>query len=360
MKRSGAFVRVLRAINNYLVFFLVVAFAVTCCTLLFVTVMSEAGNIPLTDDNIRLAAKLTMLNVALLTLILTVCDAIRRRLTVDRPVGIIIEALERMTRGDLTVRVPKIRGISSEDKFGVIAEYFNKMAEELSHSETLKLDFVANVSHELKTPLAIIKNYATLLSAPDLDEEDRREYRRGISEAADRLATLVSNILKLNKLENQKIKPALAPYDLSEQVCECLIRFEDVWEKKGINIETDIEDGVTAFSDREMLDIVWHNLFSNALKFTEGGGKVSVSVKRLENVARVEISDTGCGISPEAGRHIFDKFYQVQTAHSTEGNGLGLALVKRIADLVGCDISVESELGRGTSFAIEVRCNEGA
>jgi len=231
------------------------------------------------------------------------------------------------------------------------------MAEELSNTETLRTDFIANVSHELKTPLSVMKNYAAMLAAPELPKEKRIEYSKAISEASKRLADLITNILKLNKLENQQIAPLFEVYDLSEQVIECLLNFEDVWERKGIEIETDIDDGITVFSDKEMMTLVWNNLFSNALKFTSEGGRVSVSVKSDGDDASVTVTDTGCGISSDLGSHIFDKFYQGDTSHATEGNGLGLALVKRVVDITESDISVNSEIGAGTSFTVKIRKN---
>lgn len=349
--------KVLKGIYSFTIFFLVVGFVVSCCTMLFVSTMAESMGIVLTTDNIQAAAKLTMLNTLFLTLLLTVGDLIRRKLTVERPARIIIEAGKKLTQGDFSVRIPKIKTIDTEDRFNEIAECFNKMAEELSSTETLRTDFVANVSHELKTPLAVMQNYGTLLQQSDLPQEKRIEYAKAISDACRRLASLITNILKLNKLENQQITPQAEVYDLSEQVCQCLLGFEEAWEKKELDIETDIEDGITVKSDAEMMSLVWNNLFSNAIKFTENGGTVSLSIKSDENYAIVKVSDTGCGISADVGKRMFDKFYQGDTSHATQGNGLGLALVKRVIDLTGSDISVESELGKGTTFTIKMRRN---
>ena len=146
----------------------------------------------------------------------------------------------------------------------------------------------------------------------------------------------------------------MSDYDLGEQLCECLLAFEDAWEKKGLEIKTEIEENVVIHADSEMLSLVWNNLFSNAVKFTEAGGTVSLSLKSEGDFAVVKISDTGCGISRETGMHIFEKFYQGDTSHATKGNGLGLALVKRVMDITGGDISVESELGKGSTFTVRL------
>ena len=221
--------------------------------------------------------------------------------------------------------------------------------------ETLRTDFIANVSHELKTPLAVIQNYGSLLQQPGLSEEDRMDYARTVTNASQRLASLITNILKLNKLENQQIYPKKERFDLGEQLCECLLTFESAWEAKNLEIETEIEDGVTVESDPELLSLVWNNLFSNAIKFTEPGGTVGLKLYENGGHAVVEVSDTGCGISPEVGAHIFEKFYQGDTSHATQGNGLGLALVKRVVDIIGGEIGVKSELGKGTTFTVKIK-----
>lgn len=218
--------------------------------------------------------------------------------------------------------------------------------------ETLRTDFIANVSHELKTPLTVIQNYATMLGQPDLTEEQRREYTKIIADATRRMASMITNILKLNKLENQQIYPSVQTYDLGEQLCECLLAFEDLWEQKRLDIHTDIQEGVMVTADPELLELAWNNLFSNAIKFTEPGGKVSLILTADEERISVQVADTGCGISPETGRHIFEKFYQGDTSHAARGNGLGLALVKRVVDIAEGTITVQSEVGKGSCFTV--------
>ena len=201
MKRDTKYARVLLAVNHFLIFFLIVAFVITCCMMLFIRIMANTMGLELTGENLNLAAKLTFLNVVFISLLLTVFDTVRRKLTVDRPVKKITEAAEKMMRGDFSVRIPMPRAYAADDKFRDIIECFNKMAEELSGTETLRTDFIANVSHELKTPLAVMQNYSTMLQSPNLPEEKRLEYAKAISDASRRLANLITNILKLNKLE---------------------------------------------------------------------------------------------------------------------------------------------------------------
>lgn len=347
--------RVLYSACRYMTFFLLISFVVSCCMLLFLTLLQENANIDLTKDKIEFAAKLTFGNVLLISLLFTVIDGIRRWFTVTRPVRHIVNGVEKIMNGDFSVRVKPLYGLENLGSFNVIIDYFNRMAEELSGIETLRTDFIANVSHELKTPLAVIQNYGTLLQAPDLPEKQRAEYAKAVTDSSRRLADLITNILKLNRLENQQIYPEKKVYDLGEQLCECLLNFENVWEKKQIDIVTDIEDGVLIESDPELLTLVWNNLFSNALKFTGESGTVSLSLKAEVEFAVVRISDTGCGISPEIGNHIFEKFYQGDTSHATQGNGLGLALVKRVTDIVGSEIAVSSEVGKGSTFTVRIR-----
>ena len=302
-----------------------------------------------------MAAKLTFGNILLLSLACTVIDSIRRKITVDRPVRQITEGARRIMQGDFTVRLRPIRSLAGENRFNEIIACFNKLAEELAGTETLRTDFIANVSHELKTPLSVMQNYASMLRQPGLPEEERVEYAGAIEGASRRLADLITNILRLNKLENQQIFPQAQAFDLSEQLCRCLLGFEALWEEKGVEIEADVQPGVLVRTDSEMMGLVWNNLFSNALKFTEPGGRVTLRLRTEGELAVVEVSDTGCGIPPETGRRIFDKFYQGDTSHATQGNGLGLALVKRIIDITGSEISVTSQVGVGSTFTVKLR-----
>ena len=343
------------SLRRYLTFFVLMAFVITCCMLLFLNTMSRATGLELSQAYMEAAAKVTFLNILLLALLCTLIDGLRRKWMVGRPVRKIIKATEQITQGDFSARVPVLHSLDAGDGFGEIGDCFNKMAQELSGTETLRTDFIANVSHELKTPLAVIQNYGTMLQQPGLSEEKRLEYAKAVTDASRRLANLITNILKLNKLENQQIFPQAETYDLGEQLCQCLLTFENAWEEKGLDIQTDIQENVLVEADSELLSLVWNNLFSNAVKFTEPGGTLSLTLEVQEDLAVVRVGDTGCGIPPEVGRHIFEKFYQGDTSHATQGNGLGLALVKRVMDIVGGDISVESQVGVGSVFTVKLR-----
>ena len=343
------------AVQRFFSFFLLMCFVITCCMLLFLRTMTKVTGLELGEAEIKKAALVTFINVVFLSLICAVIDTLRRRIMVGRPVKRIIDASEKIMQGDLSVRIERLRSIDPKDGFNIVIDYFNRMAEELAGMETLRTDFIANVSHELKTPLAVMQNYGTMLQQTELPEEKRLEYAKTVTDASRSLANMVSNILRLNKLENQTIYPSVQTYDVGEQLCECLLGFEEVWEQKNIAIDTQIEEGVQVSADPELLAMVWNNLFSNAFKFTEPGGKVSLELTAKDDSAIVRVSDTGCGISKEVGKHIFEKFYQGDTSHATKGNGLGLALVKRVIDITGGDISVASEVGRGSTFTVTLR-----
>ena len=352
--KKPTFRQALKTINSYVVFFLTVAFAVSCCMMLFLNVLSNSMGLVFDENNIAVAAKLTFGNVLLITFLFGTADYIRRKITVDRPVKQITEAAEKIMQGDFSARVPAIHGAGTEG-FNEIGKAINAMAAELSGTETLRTDFIANVSHELKTPLAVMGNYATMLQRPGITEEEKNEYAKAISEAAKKLAQLITNILKLNKLENQQIFPQPQEFDLGEQLCQCLLGFEDAWEAKNLEIETDIEEDVRIKSDPELLSLVWNNLISNAVKFTPEGGTIGLSLKTAGNAVVVQVRDTGCGMKPETGMHIFEKFYQGDTSHATQGNGLGLALVKRVMDILNGEIGVQSIYGEGSTFTIKLK-----
>ena len=343
----------LRMISGFLAFFLTIGFAVSCCMMLFLNVLADTMDLTFTSSNIAAAAKITLVNVLLITVLFTLIDYIRRKITVDRPVKIITDATEKIMKGDFSVRITPLQNESAEGLNKIITAV-NSMTQELSGIETLRTDFISNVSHEMKTPLTVMQNYGTLLQAAELSDEKRIEYAKGVTDASRRMADMMTNILKLNRLENQQIFPQTEVFDLGEQLCECLLQYENIWEKANIEIETDIAEDVKVEADAELLSLVWNNLFSNAFKFTEAGGTVNVSLTTAEHHAIVTVKDTGCGMTPEIGAHIFEKFYQGDTSHATQGYGLGLALVKRVVDIMQGEINVESTVGKGTTFSVRI------
>lgn len=355
MKTHNLWQNLFRTLYHYLIFFLLVAFLVTCNMSTFVSILSKDLNLVLTETDLNRAAKLTFLNVIALSILFTLIDIIRRRLTIEKSTKHITSAARQIVQGNFDVRISPVKNLVMDENYNEIIDCFNKMAQELGSLETLRTDFIANVSHEMKTPLSVIQNYGTLLQTPNLSEEKRMEYAKGVSDGSRRMADMITNILKLNHLENQQIFPNTGEFNLGEQLCECLLQYENVWEKNGIDINTDISENVMIKADRELLSLVWNNLFSNALKFTPSDGTVSVYLTTTETFAIVKIQDTGCGMSPEVGAHIFEKFYQGDTSHASQGNGLGLALVKRVIDILHGEITVESTVDIGTTFTVMIR-----
>lgn len=272
----------------------------------------------------------------------------------QKPIEEFSEAAHKVASGDFSVYLAPHHTADKYTHLDVLFTDFNKMVEELGSIETLKTDFFSNVSHEIKTPLAVIQNNAELLRLEGITEEKGMEYTENILHATKRLSNLITNMLRLNKLEKQTIKPAPAQFDLCAQLCECALQFEDVWERKNIEFEVDIEDRMTIEADEGLLELVWTNLLSNAMKFTPPGGTITLSQASDEEGVTVSVEDTGCGMDEKTKKKIFDKFFQGDTSHSTEGNGLGLALVKRILQLSDGSIEVESKVGQGTKFTVRL------
>ncbi len=346
---------------RFALYFAITGFAVSVSFFLFFSgSLFDAPNAPvfIPEGTVKERALRTLFNILFICLFMSIVDGIRKRIFNHRPVMRIIDALGKITKGDFSVRIKPLHKKRAFNEYDIIIEDINKMATELSSIETLKTDFISNVSHEIKTPLAVIQSYAEILQDTSLSPEERAECTKSLKVASEKLNSLITSILKLNKLENQQIFTDSKEYNLSEQIRQAVLLFEADWSKKGLEIIIDIEDEITVRADEELLLTVWSNLISNAVKFTEDGGRISISLKKDGKYALAKISDTGCGMTKDTGMRIFEKFYQGDTSHTTEGNGLGLALVKRVIDITKSEITVESELGKGSSFTVKIRLNQ--
>ncbi|MBC8587546.1 sensor histidine kinase [Paratissierella segnis] len=272
---------------------------------------------------------------------------------VVRPIIRLSGATQEVAKGNFDIQIEN----NSKDEVGKLIDNFNKMTKELKSIEYLRKDFISSVSHEFKTPVASIQGFAKLLQNNDLTEEERQEYTQIIIEETSRMSKLSSNILNLSRLENQEMIGNKTVFSLDEQIRKSILLLEPEWSKK--NIEFDIElDSVQFKGDEELLQQVWLNLLSNAIKFSYENGIITVRLYEIGSVVKVKISDTGVGMSEEVQERIFEKFYKEDSAHSFEGSGLGLSLVKRIVDLCGGKIYVKSSLGRGSTFTIELTMME--
>ena len=241
---------------------------------------------------------------------------------------------------------------SKIEEVQITFQNFNNMVRELGAIETLRNDFIANVSHEFKTPLNAIEGYATLLQDPELSDAERREYIDKILFSTGRLSTLTGNILLLSKVENQSIPNEKFPYQLDEQLRQCLVMLEPKWGEKDLELDVELDE-VCINGCESLLMQVWTNLIGNAIKFSPAGSRISIRLSDDRNgSATVLVRDEGIGMSRETMLHIFVKFYQGDTSRRSEGNGLGLALVKKIVDLCGGTISVTSAEGEGSTFRV--------
>ncbi len=333
-------------IVSYVTFFLLAGLITTLSVLMY-------SHFYETDfEHIRDFAPYALANILFASFLFAIIGTLWRFLTVEIPISKINEGLQKICKGDLKTKLQRRRYSS---RYSTLIKNINLMTEELSSIDKMKESLLSNISHEFKTPISVINNYSTLLQDTSLTPEQVKEYSKEIAASSRQMSELVTNILKLNRLENQQIPTDAKPYNLSEQLCECLLNFESIWEDKQIEIFTEIEDDVIVNSNRQLLDIVWNNLFSNAFKFTPNGGTVSISLSNGNRYAIVKISDSGCGIPENESELIFDKFYQCDSSRATEGNGLGLALVKRIVNITNSIIKVESTKDSGTTFTVKIK-----
>lgn len=263
------------------------------------------------------------------------------------PIKRLRKAMEQVAEGDFSVR---LEDKSSSREIMEIYSGFNLMAKELGATEILQTDFVSNVSHEFKTPINAIEGYTTLLQSDNLDEE-QKQYVEKILFNTRRLSSLVGSILLLSKIENQSIQTNRTRYRLDEQIRQSIVALEPAWEKKEIEFDVDM-DRVEYVGDESMMRHVWDNLIGNAIKFDPPCGMVRIRLSQTGEKITFTIEDCGPGLTEEAKKHLFDKFYQADSSHKEEGNGLGLALVKRILAISGGEINAENLDGGGCRFTV--------
>lgn len=270
-----------------------------------------------------------------------------------KPIRSITEATKKVASGDFSVKVNTKR----KDEIGNLADNFNIMVDELNSIDYLRRDFISNISHELKTPIASIQGFTKLLADDNISKEEKDEYINIILEETTRLSNLSSNMIKLSKFENQEIVTNQKEYKLDEQLRKAIIMLEKKLNQKNIEVTLNAEP-ITIMQDEDLIMEIWINLLNNAVKFTKENGKIEIGVKEKDDYIMVEIKDDGIGIPKEKQARIFEKFYQVEKSHSLDGSGLGLAIVKRIIDLVEGKIDIESEEGKGTTFKVFLKSNK--
>lgn len=291
-----------------------------------------------------------ILLLALVSLLIGTVIALYVGRLIVRPVQSISEAFDALSSGNFDVRVPENERLR---EIREMAQHFNAMTYDLSHIETLRSDFVANVSHEFKTPIAAIEGYAALLQNHSLSPEKHDRYVEKILENSRRLSNLSGNVLMLSRLENQEIVSGKSEFRLDEQLRKCVLLLESKWTEK--NIEFDMElPKLNYYGSEPLLSQVWFNILDNAIKHSPCGGVVHIAIQQTDRLLTVTITDHGSGMPEEVQKHIFEKFYQGDSSHKAEGNGLGLALAKRIVDLCRGTINVESAPGNGAAFSVSL------
>jgi len=265
-----------------------------------------------------------------------------------QPFTKISRAMNRIKKGEFDARLDEKSNIQ---EIRDICQNFNMMAKGLQSIVVLQNDFVSNVSHEFKTPLNAIEGYVTLLEDRSLSLEEQEEYVEKILLNTHRLSELVGNILLLSKVENQAVQEKKNSYRLDEQVRQAIFSLENKWTEREIEFDIDMDD-IHYEGYESMMMHVWTNLIDNAIKFSKKGGMIHISLKPKGADLQFVVKDNGVGMSEAELEHIYDKFYQADTSHRSEGNGLGLSLVRRIVRISGGQISAESEPGAGSSFSV--------
>ena len=265
------------------------------------------------------------------------------------PIRKLAEATKEIASGNFDIQLMPSR-VKEIDQLTLS---FNEMASELAGIELLRTDFVSNISHEFKTPISSIKGFAKRLEKDSLTDEQRKEYLEIIISESERLTKLSNNILMLTRLESTEKFTARNVFSLDEQIRRTLLLLEQQFKKKQLTVNIDLEE-VNITANEEILNNLWINLMDNAIKFCPAGGLIDVALSTEEEKVIVSIFNSGEGIDEETKKHLFEKFYQGDRSRSTEGNGLGLSLVKRILELENGEITVTSSPKEGACFTVSL------
>ena len=328
-------------------------FALTVSNVLAGGIMMILYQTPLKDKLGITPLKLTII-VLVFSYISSAAMSIVINRNVFKPLRKLAELTEQVAEGNYNVDVDGITNIFTErTDLGTLVNAFDDMTQELSSTEIFRNDFIHNFSHEFKTPIISIRGFARQLYKGNLTPEQQNEFAKIIMDESEHLANMSSNVLLLSKLESQEIISDKETFSLDEQLRTCMLLLEEQWSSKNITIDMDLDE-INYFQNKDLLFHVWTNLFSNAIKFTKENGTVTVKCHTANDAVYVAVSDNGLGMDEDAKKHIFEKFYQGDSSHATAGNGLGLSLVKRITDLMEGRISVDSTLGKGSTFIVSL------
>ena len=243
---------------------------------------------------------------------------------------------------------------------GQLASSVNKMALELDQMETMRQEFISNVSHEIQSPLTSIRGFAQALQNQRLSPEERRHYLGIIETESTRLSRITKNLLRLAALESEHARFEPAPYRLDKQIRGLILASEPQWAAKAIDMEVALEE-IAVTADEDLLSQVWTNLLHNSIKFTPEGGRICVDLCRQDGSVECRIADTGIGISEEDQAHVFERFYKADRAReraANAGSGLGLSIVQKIVAMHHGTIELESRPGAGTTFTVRLPADQ--
>lgn len=328
-----------------------VIFSILVFVILVTTIFVTFAIMLLLNETGILKSRNQYIPFIIFAVISVILGTVLSRVIGKKPIGAIAEisnATKEIAKGNFDVRLNENIKVL---ELNTMAKNFNIMAKELAGIEMLRNDFIENVSHEFKTPLSAIEGYVTLLQKPSLSEETRLEYTQKILYNTKRLSALTGNILLLSRLDNQEIETKKESYSLDEQLREIILSLESSWNSKGLELDINL-DTVDYYGNKDLLAHVWQNIISNAIKFADNGGRILVYLTQTQRSIIVAVSDNGVGMDDEVINRIFEKFYQGDSSRSSSGNGLGLALAKKVVDLHGGNITVSSEPGIGSTFTI--------
>ena len=338
-KRSNG--SIIRNISAYVFLIILAAGLIVLCTIL---ILRHLGYFPS-----RFEAPFIYMTTFIISS--SIIGTVISRIIIKRvlsPLSDFKEAIKEVERGNFNVSV---ESKGTPKPVAEVIDNFNRMAKELAGTEIFRSDFINSFSHEFKTPIVSIEGFARRLKKDDLSPEKRKEYIDIIISESNRLTNLSSNILMLNKFENQEYITERDTFYIDEQIRSCVLLLEKQWSKKKLEFDIDMEP-IEFFGNQEMLSQVWLNIIGNSIKFSGEGSVISILALKRDSRIRISITDKGEGMDEKTLSHIFERFYQGDSAHSSEGNGLGLPLVKRIVELCGGTIRVESEKGKGTVFTV--------
>lgn len=336
--------RFLYNLISYIVFLITVTVVVSIGILIFSKVK---------DFETSILAIFVLLYILFTALIFFIIDYIRRNIIIQKPLNDILDATNLISKGEFDIKLKPRHNYNNYDELDKIMININKMAIGLRNDEILKNDFISNFSHEIKTPIAIMNGYINLLKRNEMSKEERDEYIDKLYNSSINLSNLISNILKLNKLENSEIE--LNDVNLSNVLENVIISYDELINNKKINLDIDMDDRLIKYTNESFIQLIFSNLISNAIKFSKYEGIVEIKLKNKNDYIEFMVKDNGIGMSKDTIIHIFNRFYQGDTSHKTEGNGLGLSMVKKAIDRLGYKISIESEEEKGSTFIVDIR-----